>query len=181
MCSVTESFSSICGGPPESSLNNLIWYNSPSPSPLSYFEHYLSLRTSALAKRSMALTSQQLQTFVPQTRRGQPKTFLPSRPDRVQGWVQQPEWGLAWVCEELWGVEGCYKLTLHLGPPSLTLGSHSFSLQLTIKYNFSDLKAALRVHRGLSKGHLPTCQDLHSAAAAPFIDQNGGSRGEEMN
>lgn len=61
-------FSSICGGPPESSLNNLIWHDSRSPSPLSYFQHYLSPPTSALAKRSMALTSQQLQTFVPQTR-----------------------------------------------------------------------------------------------------------------
>lgn len=57
MRSVTEYFSSICGGPPESSLNNLIWLN-----PLALILEALPNppRISSGHKRH-ALTSRQLQ------------------------------------------------------------------------------------------------------------------------
>lgn len=105
-----------------------------SRSPLSYFRHYLSLPTSDLAKRSMALTSAALHICSANLEGGGGSA------------VNQADFEL--LCE-LWSMESCYKLALQLYSPSFMLRCYSFTLQLTIKYNCSDLEAELhRVHRG---------------------------------
>lgn len=92
-----------------------------SRSPLSYFRHYLSLPTWDRAKRSMALTSAALHICSANLDGGGDFELL---------------------CE-LWSMESCYKLTVQLYSPSFMLCCYSFTLQLTTKYNCSDLEAEL--------------------------------------
>lgn len=122
------------------------------PSPLSYFQHYLSLRASAFAKRSMAMTSRQPRPDICSANSG--GNLKPSCPldlTECRAGHSSSEWvSFGLQSYGKWrGATNCHH----------TLTSHSFSFQLTIKYNFSDLEST---EAGLSKGHLPTCQGRRS-------------------
>lgn len=117
----------------------------------------------------MALTSRQLQpVHLFRKLGGQPKTFLPGRADGLQGWVQQQQERGLGVCAELWRV--LQTVTTSICPPSLTLPLFLPHLQLTMTYNFSDLEAALRVHKG---------RFVQRSTCSPFNRLEWRKQGEE--
>lgn len=125
----------------------------------------------------MALTSQQLQTFVPLTWGEQSKAFLPGRPDRLQGWVQRPEWGLAWACAKFYRAwRGATAYNGHC--IYLILLSCSFFLQLKTKIQSRSCTPLRQVCPKVTCLHVRTSA-LHSEhCCSPFNSLELGKQGE---
>lgn len=122
----------------------------------------------------MALTSQQLQKFVPQLQGGNLKpSFLADHTecrDRCSS-HNVVQFGCV-QCNEVQRCATFYKKTLNLHSPSLTFRFNSLSFQLTKKkYNFGYSDTAQRAQRGRFVQRSPACQGLCYAPHAQTVTE----------
>lgn len=161
-------FFHLCWTPRVQSKQSGMVQLSSFPSPLSYFQHYLRLSTLVFAKRSMALWHLSGYTHFFHKLRGEgnlkPSCAVDQTDCRV--WCRS-KWVLVWVWAESLGLQR----SLNLICPPLILNSLSFS-PFVNKIQPQWFRAVLSTEAGLSKGHLPTCQDTGSGLHAVLMHQN---------